>query len=174
MARGELSNVVRSESAHNFVSATEAKKAIFIAEQQVDGTVRFISAGMLYESADPATIKGTSKHNTEEAGLSSTTAKSALTWVITVVPLIATIAGATIWVNSTIDSKARENRLEMKADMSDMQKDFKADMNSMKQDILSQNFRTQDSLQRISDRTDEKLEKISNQVKDLKDSSFPK
>lgn len=49
--------------------------------------------------------------------MSNNVSKSLLTWVATVLPVIAAIIGATTWINSTIDSKARDNRLELKQDL---------------------------------------------------------
>lgn len=168
MVKTHLPDIIQSEPLNHYISASEAKRALFIGEEQFDGTVRFSSAGILFENSDPATLTATSKPKAEGAEMKPSTATSALTWVATVIPIVAAIAGATIWVNSTIESKSRENRLEMKADLSDMQKDFKTDLMSMKQDIATQNFRTQDSIQRMSERTDDKLDEINKQVTGLR------
>ncbi|MEG2267438.1 MAG: hypothetical protein RSC68_24310 [Acinetobacter sp.] len=101
-----------------FIPMSNAKKALFIAEQQPDGSIKFVSAGMLFESENPATIStSTAIQPKEDAGMNITNSKSVLTWVVTVLPIVASIIGATTWVNSTIDSKARDNRLELKQDL---------------------------------------------------------
>lgn len=101
-----------------FIPMSNANKALFIAEQQPDGSLKFVSAGMLYETENPARISPSSAINSKEvADVSNNVSKSLLTWVATVLPVIAAIIGATTWINSTIDSKARDNRLELKQDL---------------------------------------------------------
>lgn len=84
-----------------------------------------------------------------ESGISNGTTPSAkdltlniLKWVALVLPIVLAITGATVWVNSTIDSKSRDNRLEMKADLD----------------------RTQDAIQRLSDRDDAKFDKLNDKL----------
>ncbi|MGP2519073.1 hypothetical protein ACTUSX_04195 [Pantoea ananatis] len=163
--------IFNAEPDTNYFTSRESKKSVFIAEQHPDGSVRFISAGMLFDDPKADTIDTETKTQNKEAGVSSNFTKSALTWAVTVLPLGVAIVTATIWVTSSIESKARENRLEMKQDLSDMQKDFKADMIAFKQDITSQNNRLQDSIQRVSDRTDTKLDTLSNQLKDMQNNT---
>ena len=110
---------------HDFIPISEAKKALFIAEQQPEGSIKFVSAGMLFESSHPATITTKLAENVgEEAGMNTQNSKSVLTWTITVLPVIAAIVGATTWINSTIDSKARDNRLELKQDLQQVKQDL--------------------------------------------------
>ncbi|CAI2056938.1 Uncharacterised protein [Serratia quinivorans] len=68
-------------------------------------------------------------------------------------PLIIAVAAAATWVNSTIDSKTRENRIEMKADLETVKTDLKAEA-----------VRTQDEIKRLDDKIDRKLDKISDQL----------
>lgn len=101
-----------------FIPISNAKKALFIAEQQPDGSIKFVSAGMLLENENPATISASSANQSKEvADMHTTNSKSVLTWVVTVLPIVAAIIGATTWINSTIDNKARDNRLELKQDL---------------------------------------------------------
>lgn len=150
MDRNSSPQIFSADPMTGFVSASEAKKAIVIAEQQIDGSVRFVSAGMLFESADPAKINAISQPRTEGAEMDTTSSKTALTWVVTVIPIIAAIAGATAWINSTIDSKSRDNRLEMKQDLQ-----------LAKQDITSR-------VDKVETKVDAGFKDTSNQFNELK------
>lgn len=101
-----------------FIPMSSVKKALFIAEQQPDGSIKFVSAGMLFENGNPATISPSpADQPKKEADMNTINSKSVLTWVATVLPIVAAIIGATTWINSTIDSKARDNRMELKQDL---------------------------------------------------------
>ena len=108
-----------------FIPMSNAKKALFIAEQQPDGSIKFVSAGMLFENENPATIStSTANQPKEETDMNTTNSKSVLTWVVTVLPIVGAIIGATTWINATIDSKARDNRLELKQDLQQAKQDI--------------------------------------------------
>lgn len=88
--------------------------------------------------------------------MQSATFQSFLKWVGLSLPIVASIVGSTYWINSTIDSKSRDNRLELKADLT-----------VVRQDILLQLTRTQDSVLRLSDRSDEKFDKINDKLTEI-------
>lgn len=144
-------NDAKHSSLQDFTPVSEAKKALFIAEQQPDGSITFVSAGMLFESSNPATITTKiAEHVREEADMSTTSHKSVLAWMTTVLPIISVVVGATTWINSTIDSKARDNRLELKQDLQ-----------QAKQDLSSR-------VDKIEDKVDVGFRDTSSQLNDIK------
>ncbi len=68
-------------------------------------------------------------------------------------PFIIAVAAATAWINSTIDGKTRDNRIEMKADLE-----------AVKADLKAESTRTQDDIKRLEDKLDRKLDKLSDQL----------
>ncbi|ESL40927.1 hypothetical protein L473_01322 [Klebsiella pneumoniae BIDMC 36] len=82
--------------------------------------------------------------------MNSQNSKSVLTWTVTVLPIIAAIVGATTWINSTIDSKARDNRLELKQDLQQAKQDI-----SMRVD-------------KLEDKVDTGFRETSSQLNDIK------
>ncbi|EPY5246825.1 TPA: hypothetical protein ACWXE1_005605 [Klebsiella pneumoniae] len=142
---------IKHSKFQEFIPMSDAQKALFIAEQQPDGSIKFVSAGMLYESSNPAKITtGFANHINGEADMNSQNSKSVLTWTVTVLPIIAAIVGATTWINSTIDSKARDNRLELKQDLQQAKQDI-----SMRVD-------------KLEDKVDTGFRETSSQLNDIK------
>lgn len=133
-----------------FIPMSNAKKALLIAEQQPDGSIKFVSAGMLFENENPATISTIANQPKEATDMNTTTNKSVLNWVVTVLPIVAAIIGATTWINSTIDSKSRDNRLELKQDLQ-----------LAKQDITLR-------MDKIEDKVDGGFKDTSSQLNDIK------
>lgn len=93
------------------------------------------------------------RHFNSHGGSMGNGLQSFLKWVGLSLPLILAIIGATVWINSTIDSKVRENRLEMKADL-----------DSARIEIKSEAQRTQDAVMRLDDKVDRKMDKLSDQL----------
>ncbi len=88
--------------------------------------------------------------------------QSFLKWAGLLLSFVIAIVGAVTWINATIDSKTRENRIEMKADL-----------DSAKTEIKAEVFRTQDSVNRLDEKIDRKMDKLSDQLtaiqQDLRD-----
>ncbi|ELS1887100.1 hypothetical protein RZP54_04880 [Raoultella ornithinolytica] len=146
----EFSEIKHSKF-QEFIPMSDAQKALFIAEQQPDGSIKFVSAGMLFESSNPARITtNVAEHVKEEADMIPQNSKSVLTWTVTVLPILAAIVGATTWINSTIDSKARDNRLELKQDLQQTKQDL-----SMRVD-------------KLEDKVDTGFRETSNQLNEIK------
>lgn len=91
-----------------------------------------------------------------QGGYMSNGMHSFLKWVGLSLPVIVAVVCATAWINMTIDSKARENRLEMKADL-----------DSAKVEIKAEVVRSQDDIKRLDDKIDRKMDKISDQLTSL-------
>ncbi|WP_142501262.1 hypothetical protein [Klebsiella sp. 2680] len=100
----------------------------------------------------------------EQPKVEKNTLKTILNWGGLILTVIVPVVIATVWINSTIEAKSRENRLELKADLAEMQKLNKDDINQTRQDLLAQTYRLQDAVQRISDRSDDKFDKIATQL----------
>lgn len=91
--------------------------------------------------------------------------QSFLKWAGLLLSFVIAIVGAVTWINATIDSKTRENRIEMKADL-----------DSAKTEIKAEVFRTQDSVNRLDEKIDRKMDKLSDQLtaiqQDLRDTKM--
>ena len=87
--------------------------------------------------------------------------QSFLKWAGLLLSFVIAIVGAVTWINATIDSKTRENRIEMKAEL-DSATEIKAEV-----------IRTQDSVNRLDEKIDRKMDKLSDQLtaiqQDLRD-----
>lgn len=136
---------------HDFIPAQGAQRVLMYVEQDDSGKVSFQPANMVYH--DPMITKPTPK---EVIGVKESI-QNLLKWIGLSLPIVASIVGASYWINSTIESKSNQNRLEMKSDLS-----------AVKQDIMVQTLRTQDAVQRLSDRTDEKFDKVNSGMNDIK------
>ncbi|HAU4319374.1 TPA: hypothetical protein F6U59_07330 [Serratia marcescens] len=144
------------ESPAQFAPMEEARRVLMIVDQTPDGKISFIPAGMLYHNETSKLHANTSPKPEKEGKMQTGSFQSFLKWVGLSLPIVVTIVGSTYWINATIDSKARDNRLELKADLSEA-----------RQDILLQVTRTQDSVLRLSDRTDEKFDKINDKLTEI-------
>lgn len=140
----------------HFTPIEDARKVLMIVDQTPDGKISFQPAGMLYHNETNKLHADTSQKPEREGKMQTGSFQSFLKWVGLSLPIVAAIVGSTCWINSTIDSKARDNRLELKADL-----------NEARQDILLQVTRTQDSILRLSDRTDEKFDKINDKLTEI-------
>lgn len=83
----------------------------------------------------------------------TTSFQSFIKWAGLSLPLVVAIAGSVAWINSTIESKARENRLEMKAELQSVKIELKGDT-----------ARVQDSVGHLEDKIDRKMDKVSDQL----------
>lgn len=142
-----------------FIPAHAAKRVLVYMEQDHAGNLSFKPASLMYHEANEQ-----SPTQKKEENLTKESLMSFLKWAGLSLPLVVAVIGSTVWINSTIDNKSRENRLELKADLIAMQQSNKSDIEQSRQDVLSQTYRLQDSIQRLSDRSDEKFEKISSQL----------
>ncbi|HDC4619834.1 hypothetical protein [Enterobacter asburiae] len=93
-----------------------------------------------------------SQANPQGGGM-TTSFQSFIKWAGLSLPLVVAIAGSVAWINSTIESKARENRLEMKAELQSVKIELKGDT-----------ARVQDSVGHLEDKIDRKMDKVSDQL----------
>lgn len=73
--------------------------------------------------------------------------------VVGILSILATLVGGVTWINSTIDTKVRDSRQELKQDLQ-----------SLKQDLSAQDKDTQAALTRLSDRNDIQFDKINDKL----------
>ena len=137
---------------HEFIPAQSAQRVLMYVEQDHNGNFSFQPASLVYHD-----VMNKPKPDAKEEILFKDSLQTFLKWIGLSLPVLACIAGTTYWINSTIDAKSYQNRVEMKADLV-----------AMKQDIMAQTLRTQDSVQRLSDRTDEKFDKVNDSLGDIK------
>lgn len=91
-----------------------------------------------------------------KGGSVNITAQNALKYIGIFLSIVIPIIGATSWINSTIDTKVRESRLEMKDEI-----------NSAKTEIKTEVSRAQDSINRLDDKVDRKMDKLSDQLSSI-------
>ncbi|EPJ5334250.1 hypothetical protein L7A00_001896 [Enterobacter cloacae] len=89
----------------------------------------------------------------EQGGSMTQSFQSFIKWVGLSLPIVAALVGTTVWINTTIDNKARENRLELKADLESAKVELKAEV-----------IRTQGDIARLDDKIDRKMDKLSDQL----------
>lgn len=99
---------------------------------------------------------------------------SFLKWSGLSLPLVIAIVGATVWINNTIDSKVRENRLELKSDIDSTKNQLNASIDSAKLELKTESIRMQDDVRRLDEKMDRKMDKLSDQLtsiqQDIRDS----
>ena len=135
-----------------FIPANTSPTLIMLVGPDHNGNTSFQPASLVYHEQ-----KGNHQHKQKEGSVVKESIQTFLKWVGLSLPVVVSIVGTTYWIDSTIDAKSYQNRIEMKGDLV-----------AMKQDVMTQELRTQDSVQRLSDRTDERFDKVTDSLNDIK------